>query len=165
MSLFGFEVPMEAIWVVVAIIVLVIVVFIAISVVLAIIQYKSNVTFIAQLMGVSWGALAGAFLAPFLYGLYWKKTTKVACWVSFLFGTILMCLNLVSNSTGAFAFPTLLQSPINCGAFAMVAGLIIVPVVSLFTKSVPFEVNPPSPEGAIDREYQHELAVERKGAE
>ena len=42
-------------------------VFIAISVVLAIIQYNSNVTFIAQLMGVSWGALAGAFLAPFLY--------------------------------------------------------------------------------------------------
>ena len=46
-----------------------IVVFVAISVVLAIIQYKSSVTFIAQLMGVSWGALAGAFLAPFLYGL------------------------------------------------------------------------------------------------
>ena len=32
-----------------------IVVFVAISVVIAIIQYKSNVTFIAQLMGVSWG--------------------------------------------------------------------------------------------------------------
>ena len=47
---------------------LLIVVFIAISVVIAIVQYKSNVTFIAQLMGVSWGALAGAFLAPFLYG-------------------------------------------------------------------------------------------------
>ena len=47
----------------------------------------------------------------------------------------------------------------------MLLSLIIVPVVSLFTKSVPFEVNPPSPEGAIDREYQHELAVERKGAE
>ena len=62
---------------------LLIVVFIAISVVLAIIQYRSNVTFIAQLMGVSWGALAGAFLAPFLYGLYWKRTTKAACWVSF----------------------------------------------------------------------------------
>ena len=36
-----------------------IVVFISISVVLALIQYKSSVTFIAQLMGVSWGALAG----------------------------------------------------------------------------------------------------------
>ena len=53
-----------------------IIVFIAVSVVIAIIQYKSNITFIAQLMGVSWGALAGAFLAPFLYGLYWKKATK-----------------------------------------------------------------------------------------
>ena len=54
-------------------------VFIAISAVIAIVQYKSNVTFIAQLMGISWGALAGAFLAPFLYGLYWKRTSRLAC--------------------------------------------------------------------------------------
>lgn len=47
-----------------------VVVFIVISSVLALIQYKSSVTFIAQLMGVSWGALAGAFLAPFLFALY-----------------------------------------------------------------------------------------------
>ena len=67
-----------------------VVVFIAISVVLALIQYKSSVTFIAQLMGVSWGALAGAFLAPFLYGLYWKRTTKAACWVSFVFSAVFM---------------------------------------------------------------------------
>ena len=107
-----------------------IVVFIAISVVLAIIQYRSNVTFIAQLMGVSWGALAGAFLAPFLYGLYWKKTTKAACWVSFLFSTVVMLANVVTKSS----FPVLLQSPINAGAFCMIAGLVIVPVVSLFTK-------------------------------
>ena len=67
-----------------------IVVFIAISAFIAIYQTQSqneSVKFIAQLMGVSWGALAGAFLAPFLYGLYWKKTTKIACWVSFIFGT------------------------------------------------------------------------------
>ena len=57
-----------------------IVVFVAISVVLAIIQYKSSVTFIAQLMGVSWGALAGAFLAPFLYGLYWKGASRAGVW-------------------------------------------------------------------------------------
>ena len=107
-----------------------IVIFIAISAIIAIIQYKSAVTFIAQLMGISWGALAGSFLAPFLYSLYWKKTTKAACWTSFIFGCIIMVLNLVAGSH----FPTLLQSPINCGAFAMLAGLIIVPVVSLFTK-------------------------------
>ena len=106
-----------------------IVVFIAISVVLAIIQYKSNVTFIAQLMGVSWGALAGAFLAPFLYGLYWKGATKAACWVSFLFSTVVMLANIFLGSH----FPPMLQSPINAGAFCMVAGLILVPLVSLFT--------------------------------
>ena len=107
------------------------VVFIAISVVLALIQYRSNVTFIAQLMGVSWGALAGAFLAPFLYGLYWKRTTKAACWVSFLFSTVVMLANIFFRSS----FPALLQSPINAGAFCMLAGLVIVPMVSVVTKA------------------------------
>ena len=107
-----------------------IVVFIAISVILAIIQYKSSVTFIAQLMGVSWGALAGAFLAPFLYGLYWKKATATSCWASFLFSTVVMLANTVAKPL----FPVILQSPINAGAFCMIAGLVIVPLVSLFTK-------------------------------
>jgi len=106
-----------------------IVVFILVSVVLAIIQYKSSVTFIAQLMGVSWGALAGAFLAPFLFGLYWKRTTKAACWVSFVFSSAVMILNIFFRGS----FPKLLQSPINAGAFCMLAGLVIVPVVSAFT--------------------------------
>ena len=106
-----------------------IVVFIVISVVIAGMQYKSNITFIAQLMGVSWGALAGAFLAPFLYGLYWKKTTKAACYVSFAFGAGFMIFNMVAKSS----LPVLLQSPINAGAFAMLAGLVIVPVVSLIS--------------------------------
>ena len=106
-----------------------IVVFIAISVVLAIVQHKSAVTFIAQLMGVSWGALAGAFLAPFLFGLYWKRTTPISVWCSFIFSTVVMLANVVAKS----AFPAILQSPINAGAFCMIAGLIIVPVVSLVT--------------------------------
>ena len=105
-------------------------VFIAISVVLAIIQYKSSVTFIAQLMGVSWGALAGAFLAPFLYGLYWKKATKASVWASFIFSTVVMTANIFFKAS----FPQLLQSPINAGVFCMIAGLVIVPVVSLVTK-------------------------------
>ena len=115
-----------------------VVVFIVISAGIAIFQYQSSINatnssssaFIAQLMGVSWGALAGAFLAPFLYGLYWKKTTKAACWVSFLFGSIVMVLNMLFRGS----FPALLQSPINCGAFCMLAGLVIVPIISLFTK-------------------------------
>jgi SSS family solute:Na+ symporter len=107
-----------------------IVVFIAISVVIALIQYHSNVTFIAQLMGISWGAMAGAFLAPFLYGLYWKGTTAAGCWASFIFAVAFMLADLFAGTH----LPTLLQSPINAGAFCMIAGLVIVPAVSIFTK-------------------------------
>ena len=106
-----------------------VVVFIAISAIIALVQYKSSVTFIAQLMGISWGALAGAFLAPFLYSLYWKGTTKIACWVSFVFGVGLMLLDMLAPA----CLPAIMQSPINCGAIAMMAGLVIVPVVSLIT--------------------------------
>ena len=108
---------------------LLIVVFILISVVIAIIQYSTTVNFIAQLMGISWGALAGAFLAPFMYGLYMRKATKIAAWCSMIFGAGIMVLNMLAKPI----FPAWLQSPINCGAFAMIAGLVIVPVVSLVT--------------------------------
>ena len=109
---------------------LLIVVFILISVVIAVFQYKANVYFIAQLMGISWGALAGSFLAPFFFGLYSKRTTKASVFACFAFGSLLMIANLLFRSS----FPVLLRSPINCGAFAMLAGFIIVPLVSLFTK-------------------------------
>ena len=105
-------------------------VFIAISVVIAIVQYYSNDTFISQLMGISWGALAGAFLAPFLYGLYWKRVTVPAVWASFIFSTVVMLANMLFKNV----FPALLQSPINAGVFCMLAGLVIVPVVSLLTQ-------------------------------
>ena len=107
-----------------------VVIFIVVSAAIAIYQYKGGLTFIAQLMSVSWGALAGSFLAPFLYGLYWKKTTKAACWVSFGVGTISMILNILFRPY----FPTLLQSPLNLGAFAMILGLILVPAISLISK-------------------------------
>ena len=52
-----------------------VVAFVAISAVIAIWQYKNGAAFIAQLMGISWGALAGAFLGPYIYGLYWKRAS------------------------------------------------------------------------------------------
>jgi len=110
---------------------LLIVFFILVSVVIAVLQYKANVTFIAQLMGISWGALAGSFLAPFFYGLYWRRATKLAVFVNFGFSSLLMVLNMLFRSS----FPKLLASPINCGAFAMLAGFIIVPLVSAITKA------------------------------
>ncbi|MBQ3118436.1 MAG: sodium:solute symporter [Clostridia bacterium] len=104
-----------------------IVVFIAISAVIAI--NKDTLSAIAQMMGISWGALAGAFLAPFLFGLYWKKTTKASVWVSFIFGSGIMILNMIAKPL----FPEILQSPINCGVIAMLGGIVLVPVVSWIT--------------------------------
>ncbi|MBP8639818.1 MAG: sodium:solute symporter [Oscillospiraceae bacterium] len=112
-----------------------IVVFILISVIIAVFQYRTSVTFIAQLMGISWGALAGSFLAPFLLSLYWKRTTKAAVFTSFAFGSGVMILNLLFRLFKVDFFPAILVSPINCGAFVMLAGFIIVPVVSLLTKA------------------------------
>ncbi len=108
--------------------------FIAVSSVLAIVQAHSSVTFIAQLMGISWGALAGAFLAPFLFGLYWKRTTKESAWVSFILGVGIMCGCMFCNFTGHIFICPFLSSPINAGVLAMLSGLVIVPLVSLITK-------------------------------
>lgn len=116
-----------------------IVAFIVISALIAIFQAKSKNMFIAQMMGVSWGALAGAFLAPFLYGLYYKKTTKAAVVVSFVYGVgleivqLLVSLGVISVKgipVLGFVFTNSLYS----GVFAMVGGLIIVPIVSLLTQ-------------------------------
>ncbi|MBR2500127.1 MAG: sodium:solute symporter [Clostridia bacterium] len=111
-----------------------IVVFVVISAFIAI--NKDKLGYIADMMGVSWGALAGAFLAPFLYGLYAKWATKVSVYVCFIFGSGVMILNMLARSS----FPLVLQSPINCGAFVMLAGIVIVPLVSLFTKKLDKEL-------------------------
>ena len=118
-------------------------VFIVISAVIAIVYDAYKLSFIAQMMGVSWGALAGAFLAPYLLSLYWKKTTKAACWTCFVFGVAISLVSLVLSLCSAslpasfinsFLYKYLFSSSIYVGAWTMIAGFIIVPVVSLFTK-------------------------------
>ena len=97
-----------------------IVFFIAVSVIIAL----NPPTFIAQLMGISWGALAGAFLAPFMLGLYWKGVTTASVWACFIWGVGITVLNMLLGNP---------MSPINCGAIAMVGGFAVVFLVSLFT--------------------------------
>lgn len=99
-------------------------VFIGFFIIISVILALDPPTFIAQLMGISWGALAGSFLAPFLYGLYWKGVTKSAVWASFASGIGITLSNL---------FFKYIDSPINAGALAMLVSLIIVPIVSLVT--------------------------------
>ena len=121
-------------------------VFIVISAVIAIVQAKSKVTFIAQLMGISWGALSGAFLAPFLYGLYWKKTTKASVVVSFIFGVGMMivqlCISLGLFKVSGGFLSLVFKNSLYSGVFTMLASIVIVPVVSLLTqKTRPEKVN------------------------
>lgn len=134
--------------------------FIVISATIAILQYRQKSIFIAQMMGVSWGALAGAFLAPFLYGLYWRRTTKTAVVCSFIFGVSieivqlfvsLGMLDVSGNAVLSFVFRNSLYS----GVFAMVGGLILVPIISLCTpKPVKAETE------QIFSCYQEQISVE-----
>ncbi len=112
-----------------------IVVFIAISAILALVQYKSTspIAFIAQMMGVSWGAMAGAFLAPFLYALYSKKVTAASCWACFILAPAFTLIGIFCRD----AMPGILKSPINTGALAMLGGLVVVPIVNLFSRKPP----------------------------
>ena len=81
-------------------------------------------TFIAQLMGISWGALAGAFLAPFMLGLYWRGVTTASVWACFIWGVGITVVNMLIGNP---------INPINCGAIAMVGGFPVVWIVSLLT--------------------------------
>ncbi|MCF0198563.1 MAG: sodium:solute symporter [Bacteroidaceae bacterium] len=97
-----------------------IVFFIVISLLIAL----NPPTFIAQLMGISWGALAGAFLAPFMLGLYWRGVTPASVWACFAWGVGITLVNLMMGNP---------INPINCGAIAMVGGFVVVVLVSLCT--------------------------------
>ena len=101
-----------------------IVFFIVISLMIAL----NPPTFIAQLMGISWGALAGAFLAPFMLGLYWRRTTTAAVWACFAWGVGLTVVNMLLGNP---------MNPVNCGAIAMVGGFPVVWLFSLFTPRLP----------------------------
>lgn len=79
-------------------------------------------TFIAQLMGISWGALAGAFLAPFLLGLYSRRVTRFSVWACFVWGVGLTVVNMLLGNP---------INPIDCGALAMLGGFAVVPLASL----------------------------------
>ena len=93
--------------------------FVVLSVVIAL--NPNNL--ITTLMSLSWGALAGSFLGPFLYGLFWKRTTKAGIYTSLVSGVAINVANLVWG----------FMAPTSAGALSIVLSLIIVPAVSLVT--------------------------------
>ena len=103
-------------------------VFIASSYYIALLQP----TWISTLMAISWGAVAGAFLAPYLYGLFWKRTTKQGAYAGMISGLLISngwyWYWVITNPAMARA-----HAPV-AACLAMIIPLAIVPVVSLLTR-------------------------------
>lgn len=138
-------------------------VFIAVFLLVSVIIALNPNAYITTLMSISWGALAGAFLAPFMYGLFSQKVTKAAVWTSFVSGVGITVVHMVIFSLGFFPEATKaaaslklnMASPINAGAIAMIFGLIIVPIVSAVTK-----VEDPERASEIVENCKKELSAE-----
>lgn len=123
-------------------------IFIAVFLIISVVLALNKNAYISTLMSISWGALAGSFLAPFMYGLFSKKVTKTAVGACFVSGVAITVVHMFIFSLGLFPEATKaaaslklnMASPINAGAIAMIFGLILVPVVSSFTKNKDQEI-------------------------
>lgn len=95
--------------------------FILISYMIARYQFS----FIVTLMSLSWGVVAGGFLAPYVYGLYWKRTTKIGAKAGMLGG--------IASAIILFYLLGPDKSPL-ASSIAIIIPFMIVPAVSLMTK-------------------------------
>ncbi len=95
--------------------------FIVLSVVIAL----NPGNLISTLMALSWGTLGGCFLAPFMYGLFWRRATRAGVWASFAAG---ICVTV-----GNFFFKWM--APTDAGAIAMIVPIVVMPIVSYLTKA------------------------------
>lgn len=100
------------------------VIFVALSYVMAI--FKSAT--IVNLMSLSWGVISGMFLGPYVFGLWWKKTTKLGAWAGLAVGGAVMLIGTVVLNKGLL--PEYITSPV-VSSFAMLASCVAVPLVSL----------------------------------
>ncbi len=98
--------------------------FVAVSLYVALRQPK----IIINLMAISWGVLAGAFAAPYFYGLFWRRTTTIGAAAGMIVGV--GAVLMVVRQYGDAGIPL-------AAAVAILSPFVVVPVVSLVTK--PFE--------------------------
>ncbi|MBO4759624.1 MAG: sodium transporter [Spirochaetaceae bacterium] len=88
---------------------------------------KLQLGFIVTLQSLSWGVLSGAFLAPYLLGIYSKKITKAAAYAGLYTGAgtaIILTMTLGAANSALAA------------SIAIIVPFFVVPVVSAFTPKV-----------------------------
>ncbi len=105
---------------------------------------------ILTLMSFSWGTIAGAFLAPFLFGLYWKGTTKAGAWAGFVTGLACSLGGTLYYGMDASRAPAI-------GAVAMLMSLVAVPAVSLLTRKSLSRVHDSLPKTLVSDEAATKL--------
>lgn len=98
---------------------------------------------IVTLMSLSWGSVAGAFLAPYLYGLYWRRGTASAAWICMAVAVGLA--NILFLWWGERLVPV-------ASVTAMAVPLLLFPLISVYTR-------PPS-QAALRRAFQEESPEE-----
>lgn len=86
---------------------------------------KYDFALIVTLMSLSWGVVAGSFMAPYVYGLYWKGVTRAGAKAGMFTGMILAIVLFYALGPA--------RSPI-ASAIAMIVPFIVVPLVSFFTR-------------------------------
>jgi SSS family solute:Na+ symporter len=109
----------------------------AIFVIISYLVSRFQFGFIVMLMSLSWGAVSGAFAAPYIYGLYWKRVTKAGADAGLLSGLSLEIILFFALGPS--------NAPLSA-SFAIIAPFVVVPLVSLFTA-------PPEQE-LLNRAYQ-----------
>ena len=106
-------------------------VFVALSFLFASMQ----ISFIISLMAFSWGVVSGCFIGPYIWGLFWKKTSKIGAWVGMLSGIITVFGLVIWKSLEVDFKAAQALSP-NFGCIAMIVSFLIVPLVTVIETMV-----------------------------
>lgn len=104
-------------------------IFVALSYIFA----TMNISIIVNIMSFSWGIVSGCFIGPYVWGIYSKKTTKAGAWAGMIAGLLVVGISTLTISLTSDFAAAAKRAP-EMGVAAMAVSLVIVPVVSAFTK-------------------------------
>ena len=92
-----------------------------------------NIPIIVSLMSFSWGVVSGCFIGPYIWGLFSKKITKIGALSGMLAGLLTVGITtlIITLTQG---FPAAAAKSPEMGVAAMAVSLVVVPLVSAFTK-------------------------------
>lgn len=104
-----------------------------------------NISIIVNIMSFSWGVVSGCFIGPYIWGIYSKKTTKAGAWSGMIAGfsvvlvtTVILTMKAmgIDGTTIGDAIKVASKSAPEMGVVAMAVSLVVVPIVSKFTKKL-----------------------------